>query len=303
MKNNPWKNYFKFSRREQAGIITLVILILGVLLLRIYSSGPSIRQPEEDSAFLIAAHTLDTLALRTTRPRRTYPPPPAGNTYTLFRFDPNTLPEEQWLRLGVSPRTARTIQNYLAKGGRFRRPDDLRKIYGLPATTCDRLIPYISITATTAPTARDTATYTRHTPRYTPRKVIAIDINSADSAAWEQLPGIGPVLAARIIKFRDALGGFHRLEQVAETYGLPDSTFYKIQPSLLLNKVSLKKIDLNHTDEKSLSQHPYIRKKLAMLISRYRNEHGPFHEITELYHLPLVDEDVYKKLMPYIDIK
>ncbi|ASZ10905.1 helix-hairpin-helix domain-containing protein [Chitinophaga pendula] len=303
MKNNPWKEYFRFSRREQTGIIILIILVIGVLLLRIHSNSPATHPPADDTAFLIAARSLDTLTSRSTPSYRTYHQAPAANTYALFRFDPNTLPENEWLRLGVSPRTARTIQNYLAKGGHFRQPADLRKIYGLPTPVCDRLIPYVHIAGSTTPHPRDTPSYTRYTPHYTPRKVIAIDINNADSAAWEQLPGIGPVLAARIIKFRDALGGFHRLEQVAETYGLPDSTFYKIQPSLLLDKVSLKKIDLNHTDEKSLSQHPYIRKKLAMLISRYRNEHGPFHDITELYHLPLVDEEVYKKLMPYIDIK
>lgn len=132
------------------------------------------------------------------------------------------------------------------------------------------------------------------------RKVYTIDINKADSAAWEALPGIGPVLAARIVRFRDKLGGFYSVAQVAETYGLPDSTFKKIQASLQLHKVSLKKIDINQTDEKTLAQHPYIRYKLARVIVLYRSNNGPFRLPEQLLELPLVDDSIYRKLEHYI---
>jgi DNA uptake protein ComE-like DNA-binding protein len=125
-------------------------------------------------------------------------------------------------------------------------------------------------------------------------------VNTADSAQWESLPGIGPVLAARIVKFRERLGGFYSIRQIGETYGLPDSTFNKIQPYLRLYKVSLKKLDLNLTDEKSLAQHPYIRYKLARLIVRYRSNHGPFSQPEGLLGIPLVDDSIYRKIEHYI---
>jgi len=132
------------------------------------------------------------------------------------------------------------------------------------------------------------------------RKPAIIDINEADSAAWEALRGIGPVLAARIVRFREKLGGFHSVAQIAETYGLPDSTFKKIQPSLRLGNVSLKKIDINEMDEKSLAQHPYISYKLARLIVKYRSVHGPFSQAEQLQNIPLVDDSIYRKLEQYI---
>jgi competence protein ComEA len=142
-------------------------------------------------------------------------------------------------------------------------------------------------------------TFTPFPPRPA-RKPVVLDINTADSTAWEALPGVGPVLAARIIRFRDKLGGFYTIEQVAETYGLPDSTFKKIQPSLRADNVSLKKVDINKMDEQSLAQHPYIRYKLARLITRYRSVHGPFSQPEALKNIPLVDDSIYRKLEPYI---
>ena len=44
-----------------------------------------------------------------------------------------------------------------------------------------------------------------------------------------RFPGIGAKLASRIIHFRGKLGGFYQIEQVGETFGLPDSSFQKIK--------------------------------------------------------------------------
>jgi DNA uptake protein ComE-like DNA-binding protein len=147
-----------------------------------------------------------------------------------------------------------------------------------------------------------TARYPLHTASFPQRKPLIIYINSADSSAWEALPGIGPTLAARLIRFREKLGGFYSIAQVAETYGLPDSTFKKIQASLRLDSSSLKKLNINQMDEKSLGQHPYIRYKLARLIVQYRSNHGPFSHPEDLYNIPLVDDSIYRKLEKYISL-
>lgn len=131
----------------------------------------------------------------------------------------------------------------------------------------------------------------------------ALDINTADTVLWDRLPGIGPVLAKRIVLFRERLGGFYSIGQVGETYGLADSVFVKIQPFLQLGNVSLRKIDLNETDEKSLADHPYIDTKLARTIIRYRNSHGPFSSVEGLKAVALVDEVIYRKLEKYLVVK
>lgn len=163
--------------------------------------------------------------------------------------------------------------------------------------------------------------YKKHYPRFSPRpewrkdsfrryerpsrerRKFLLDVNTADTLQWDRLPGIGTVLARRIVKFRERLGGFHTVEQVGETYGLADSVFKKIQPLLQLGDVSLRKIDLNDTDEKSLADHPYIRTKLARVIIRYRNNHGPFRQVEALRDVALVDDSIYRKIEKYLLVK
>ncbi|NDE78729.1 MAG: helix-hairpin-helix domain-containing protein [Chitinophagaceae bacterium] len=89
-------------------------------------------------------------------------------------------------------------------------------------------------------------------PNRTPTLVISLE--NADSAALEKMPGIGPVLSARIIKYRDKLGGFYEVDQLREVYGLSDSVFSKIAPLLRLNGNNIKKIDINNPKDIAMLQ-------------------------------------------------
>lgn len=324
-----WKSfareYLRFSRKERFGIITLVILmmitsVIPDLVFYFQRRRPVTGRDDLEAAVLAFEARLATAE----KAPAVLPPAPAG----LFYFDPNTLPAEGWQRLGVSERTAVTIGKYLGSGGRFRKAADLGKIYGLPPALCTQLMPYVRIESKedtgfsgrySRPGRRYSAHYSgdhrdssgRHPrndtisfTRYRKKAPAApIDINTADSTAWQSLPGIGPGYARQIIAFRNRLGGFYAVEQLAECYGLPDSTFQKIQPFLQIGNSSLKKLDLNLTDEKSLAAHPYIRYKLAHLIVQYRNSHAGFRAVSDLRNLPLVDEIIYRKIEHYIEIK
>ena len=62
------------------------------------------------------------------------------------------------------------------------------------------------------------------------------EINSATVDEWKAFPGVGDVLANRIVKFRNSMGGFKSVEQVAKTYGLSDSVFQVIRPYLYIKE-------------------------------------------------------------------
>lgn len=313
------REYLRFSRKERAGITLLV----AAMLLTCYTPDLLFyfrRVPVTDSTDLKAAiqyfEALGTDAVSAIPVAEAVLP-----EKSLFYFDPNTLSVAGWQQLGLSERTALTVTKYVAHGGHFREPADLQKIYGLPPALCTRLQPWVRIAKDNSPKKiwgeKDTTagyrreqsgyrgwqkdtTFRRYSKKAPPGM---IDINTADSTVWQTLPGIGPGFSRRIIAFRDRVGGFYAVEQVAECYGLPDSTFQKIQPFLRIGSSLLKKIDLNLTDEKSLAAHPYIRYKLAHLIVQYRSTHAGFREVSELRNLPLVDDVIYRKIEHYIDIK
>lgn len=130
----------------------------------------------------------------------------------------------------------------------------------------------------------------------------SIDVNEADSLDWLQLPGIGPMYTRRILRFRAKLGGFHDLNQIRETYGLPDTTFERIKPYLELRGRPQPWINLNTADLETLSAHPYISQALARHIIAFRQQHGGFQQEMDLKQVRLINDSLWRKLVPYIII-
>ncbi len=100
-------------------------------------------------------------------------------------------------------------------------------MYSLKPADFERLQPYVQIEA--PPPFYNTE---RPPVKYVKAPPVVIDVNQADTTAFIALPGIGSKLASRIVNFRNKLGGFYSVEQVGETFGLPDSTFQLIKPRL-----------------------------------------------------------------------
>ncbi|HUS87672.1 MAG TPA: helix-hairpin-helix domain-containing protein [Bacteroidales bacterium] len=107
-------------------------------------------------------------------------------------------------------------------------------------------------------------------------------INKADSADFERLPGLGPVLSARIVKYRELLGGFVRHGQLSEVYGLKDEVIEKLSPYLLVDSTNIRAININNATFRELLRHPYITKEQTESIMNYRSLAGPFTDVREL---------------------
>ena len=213
---------------------------------------------------------------------------------------------EGWQKLGLRDKTISTIQNYLSKGGKFRKAEDLQRIYGLFPNEFERIAPYIKIEPAVEKNNQKEFTDRQPTENppvktYTSRYTV-VDINLADTTALIALPGIGSKLATRIIAFRDKLGGFYSVNQVGETFGLPDSTFQKIKQYLKLENGSVRKININTASVDELKSHPYIRYSLANPIVAYRNQHGIFTKVEDIKKVMVVTEEVYSKIAPYLII-
>ncbi|HEX4373451.1 MAG TPA: helix-hairpin-helix domain-containing protein, partial [Puia sp.] len=208
-------------------------------------------------------------------------------------------------KLGIRDKTIQTIGHYLSKGGKFHKPDDLKKIYGLSEEKYAQLLPYIQFKkADTAATYKKTETNFVSEPSFKKGKTYStIDINAADTSAFSTLPGIGNKLSNRIITFRERLGGFYSANQVGEIYGLPDSTFLKIKPYLIVGDIPIKKININTADANLLKQHPYIKWNLANAIVQYRQQHGDFKTLDELQNIALITPEVFTKISPYLKTK
>jgi len=219
----------------------------------------------------------------------------------LFEFNPNVASQDELQRLGLSPKVARTLINYRNKGGTFSKPSDLQKIYGLSETDFNRLQPYITIpnVATAAAQNASGQPAEKNTIPEPYETSFEIDINTATAEEWQRLRGIGPAFSKRIVKFREALGGFARIEQIAETYGLPDSTYQAIKPRL---KVSTQPVTLNinTASKEDLKKHPYISWKQADVIVNYRTQHGAFSTLEDVSKVKIISTEQLEKLKAYL---
>jgi competence protein ComEA len=63
-----------------------------------------------------------------------------------------------------------------------------------------------------------------------PAAATALDLNRASAKDFERLPGVGPVLAGRIIEYRASQGMFHDVEQLREVKGIGPKKFEQIRP-------------------------------------------------------------------------
>jgi competence protein ComEA len=312
MFSKQWfRDVTRFNKKDRIGALAFVLVVAASLILpRLLAPAPQPLPLQKDSALTLAIDTLrQRQAQRPSYQKEEYSrayqyEPSSAKSFTtgeLFEFDPNTASLQQWQRLGLNERTSKTILNYVTKGGKFYKPEDLQKIWGLPNGFYERVKDYVVITSVERKTYPQ---YDDSKPRFEreERKPFVININEADTAAFISLPGIGSKLSARIVSFREKLGGFYSVDQIGETYGLPDSTFQKIRNKLRVDEKAIRKINVNTATKDELKAHPYIRWNLANAIVEYRNQHGLFKKLDELKNIVLIDETTFQKIAPYLGL-
>ena len=223
-------------------------------------------------------------------------------TIELKPFNPNTATENELLGLGLEEKTVKVLLKYREKGGYFRTKEDLKKIYNLSDIDYLRINSFFQgsdnqpITKSYAANLQNKENV-KNTLTNEPKP---IDLNNADEADFLQLRGIGRTFALRIIEHRERLGGFTSLNQLKEVYGLPDSTLQNITPYLRLNTSPQRKIKVNTANIEEL-KHPYLTRKQAEVIIRYRVNHGTFKSIEDVKKAGILSELLAEKLKPYID--
>lgn len=167
----------------------------------------------------------------------------AARQYESFPFDPNTVSIEDLQRLGFTLRQAEAIDRYRASGGRFRRKEDFARSYVVEDSVFQRLAPYIEIPS--------------------------LDINKADSAAFDALPGIGPYYASKMVSYRRELHGYSYKEQLMDIRGFDRARYDGLQDLISVGQSDPFRIWT--LPEDSLRLHPYIDRDAAHGIILFRD--------------------------------
>jgi competence ComEA-like helix-hairpin-helix protein len=306
-----WRLYFTFNRSERRAIRILLVFVVIIILVNVFM--PFLIQPKQwdHTPYLAMLDSMsravsykDSMFFSNRYNRNdqfsdNFRKPYMREQNKLKPFNPNDLDEAGWQQLGLSEKQAAAVVNIKNRKGGFKNAEELKQVKFIPEFIMQRILPYLIFT-------EDTQQYRalKNDFKTKPENFIRkLDVNEAGFEEWKELPGIGNKLAERIIIFREKLGGFHRISQVCEVYGMPVETCENITPYLTINQKNVVKIQLNYASTEELARHPYISFKLASAIVSNRNARGFFKSVEEILTLGLVDKEFYDKLAPYLSVE
>jgi competence protein ComEA len=276
-----FKNYMSLTKKEWNGMVVLLVLIALVL-----AAPYAYQRFHKDNTINVTEFNAAVAQLNKANPQANQLSDGGkAQNVALFKFNPNTSTAADWQKLGLTAKQAAIIKNYTAKGGRFRKAEDLKKIYGLTKVDYARLAPFIIIAE--EKTADN----------------VVVELNSADSAKLTSVEGIGPGFAKRIIYYRERLGGFVSKEQLKEVYGLDELKYKEVAGQLKVDAGRIRKININTITFDKLRLMPYLDYKQVNAIIEYRKQHGNYTSIADIENIAIIDDGILRKIEPYLVFK
>lgn len=296
------RKWFTFNRGERIAIFTILACIALLIL-------ANVLRPSRVSLDDASLHDLDSLlALRQAAVEELQQH--QQKTHEMaelhpFPFNPNTMTEEEGLRMGLTDRQVRNIINYREKGGKFFSKNDLAKLYTISEQDFAQLEPFIVLPEIAR---KDYSRQKQETKEYrkvneetkTTKTIPTVDLNTVDSATLVELPQIGGYTAARIVAYRGKLGGFLRKEQLLEVKGMDEARFRAIQAYIEIGEAEIRKLDVNRADFKALVNHPYLNYNQVKLIVNQREKRGMIKDWDQLKALVEEAEPVNPLLERYV---
>ena len=325
------KEYFTFNNREKRGLVVLTTLIVGLIVLM--NTIHLLVPPQQYEFDTFKAQLAEFEAAQTQKEeerKKKYNYPKRNNTYAQankrdslppperFKFNPNNLPVADWMRLGLSKKQALAIHKYEAAGGSFRKPADVKRMYTVSDELYAELEPWIEIPQAPADRKPPSDLYAsvnrgqtsgsdklwsgKSNKPYKKWEPPVMELNSATADDLQKLRGIGAVLSARIVKWRDTRGGFQSIDQLLDVYGIKPEVLEQNRKYLTIIPVEPKKININTCTAEELQQHCHIRWKVVNAIIAYRGHHGDFKTLEGLRGCKLVTGEIFSKIAPLLTL-
>ena len=131
--------------------------------------------------------------------------------------------------------------------------------------------------------------------------IARLDLNSCDTDALVTVPQFGSKRAAKLVEYRDKLGGFHSFSQLLEIYVMQNVDTAKLKTYLYINGQNIRKLNVNTATYRELVSHPYFDAYLVKLILRHREKSGPIRDLEELQRITHAYPELVEKLRPYLE--
>lgn len=148
--------------------------------------------------------------------------------------------------------------------------------------------------------ARALEPYVRFAEREPDPLLRPVELNRADSAQLRRVYGIGPKSVVAILRYRERLGGFYRVEQLAEIPQVTEQNYERIVKQICCDSCEIRKIDINFAAPNELADHPYIPPRVLRKLLKQRQLKGGWKSIEELVEQNILTREEAARLAPYL---
>lgn len=311
MKKKKETIVFLLSAEQWLGVL-LLILIAGSVFLLLHRFQPKVVEPvvvtNDSMRTTFAVYQAQQDSLRKAKWKKQY----ARDTIAICmqQFDPNTADSSTLVHLGLKPWQASNMLKYRAKGGRYRKTEDLKRLYGMTDSMYLALLPYVVIDTLAIDRWRDSVRIAADSvPRYVSHKRDTIlNLRTADTTELKMIKGIGSYRAKQIIRYREQLGGFASVEQLREVKALQPLLKDSLSTDSLLShffidSVRVVPLKVNSMHVERLQRHPYLSFEQARAIYELRRKKIHLKHLDQLRTLDCLTEQDIQRLRPYLSFE
>ena len=297
------KIYFLMTAEQWLGVVLLVVLIVGTLV-AVKHLKP---QAEVDTTWANDSTRTQFIdyqrkqdSMHKEQWKKKYPRDTIA--IRMQMFDPNTADSSTLVHLGFKPWQAKNMLKYRAKGGKYRQVEDLKRLYGMTDSMYQALLPYICIARAEVDSLERDSVMRDSLPKWvSENKDTILNLRTADTTELKMIRGIGSYRARQIVRYREQLGGFVRVEQVLEVKGMEKLEADSVVKWFVLDSVVVEQINVNQVSAQRLAKHPYLRFEQAKAIYELRRRKVRLNSIKDLDRLDCIDMTTLEKVAPYLN--
>ncbi len=268
------KSYFIFSRNQKTGIFCLLAIIIvfqiGFYFIDFNSKIPSSSAKEQ---WLSLQSQIDAVK----KEKVAFAP-------KIYPFNPNFITDFKGYKLGMSVAEIDRLLAFRKENKFVNSANEFQAITKISDSLLKAISPYFKF-----PDWVNNKKEFQNFKGYSKlafskkEKISVIDINQATQEDLIKIYGVGEAISARILKFKESLGGFVSMEQMKDVWGLSPEVLANLDSHFRVFKnPSIKKIDINNASIKELAQFPYFNYQMAKQIVTYRSMNGDFSNVDDL---------------------